>query len=512
MKNKRPSGPEVDTALDALIECLEKEGSVDSQGLEYLRLMVQSMRTRKTYRKTYIWPLNFLWLLFIGPRKPKVDNSRTSESQKKKASNKEVAQEDRIIRTSPLKNAKAGEEYEDYIKVTNITNLEMVDDAKTGLRFEQVHNGIRIFGKIESGDEFATRTQCLLCLKGVMNGRDHNIEASLTVFPDPKKIWKSREGDSKAQFKKPNDAKERVSGKDILCVAASKRGRSHAHEGLWRDDDFELWTEKDVSKGWNIVAVADGAGSAKFSRRGSEIAVQTTVKELSELLTKRMRTPQIDQLIKEYSNGNEEANDRIKKELTNTLVTAVSKAVDAINDEATQQQMDASDFSTTLILSIARKVEQGWFIAGFSVGDGGAGILDLTSTPTATPLTLPDSGEYAGQTCFLKKSAIDPPEDASKRLIFCLRKKFTGIIVMTDGITDPKFETSSGFNNPNKWDELWTEISKEGPISPGNPNLEQQILDWLDFWSPGNHDDRTIAIMIPMHETVTVDGSEKIDS
>ena len=26
-------------------------------------------------------------------------------------------------------------------------------------------------------------------------------------------------------------------------------------------------------------------------------------------------------------------------------------------------------------------------------------------------------------------------------------------------------------------------------------NRTFQLLDWLDFWSPGNHDDRTIAIL-----------------
>lgn len=57
--------------------------------------------------------------------------------------------------------------------------------------------------------------------------------------------------------------------KDI--VAASKRGRSHAQEGKPRDDHFKM---SHMDNGWYIMAVADGAGSAKYSREGSRIACE----------------------------------------------------------------------------------------------------------------------------------------------------------------------------------------------------------------------------------------------
>ena len=28
-----------------------------------------------------------------------------------------------------------------------------------------------------------------------------------------------------------------------------------------------------------------------------------------------------------------------------------------------------------------------------------------------------------------------------------------------------------------------------------NEAAKDQLLNWLDFWAPGNHDDRTIAIL-----------------
>ena len=32
-------------------------------------------------------------------------------------------------------------------------------------------------------------------------------------------------------------------------------------------------------------------------------------------------------------------------------------------------------------------------------------------------------------------------------------------------------------------------------LTDDNEASKDQLLDWLDFWAPGNHDDRTIAIL-----------------
>ena len=66
---------------------------------------------------------------------------------------------------------------------------------------------------------------------------------------------------------------------------------------------------------------------------------------------------------------------------------------------------------------------------------------------------------------------------------------------MTDGITDPKFETDANLLKVEKWNELWQDLSKEVDFSDNNKASADQLLGWLDFWSQGNHDDRTIAIL-----------------
>lgn len=43
---------------------------------------------------------------------------------------------------------------------------------------------------------------------------------------------------------------------------------------------------------------------------------------------------------------------------------------------------------------------------------------------------------------------------------------------------------------------LWDDLKQKGvDLTDDNDAAKDQLLDWLDFWSPGNHDDRTIAIL-----------------
>jgi hypothetical protein len=149
------------------------------------------------------------------------------------------------------------------------------------------------------------------------------------------------------------------------------------------------------------------------------------------------------------------------------------------------------DFSTTLILVIHKILDDGHhFVASYWVGDGGTGIF--RKGDKVLPLGKADSGEFAGQTRFLDGSMLEP-EELKKRINFAVANDFTAVVAMTDGITDPKFETDANFEKLEKWDQLWAEL--EPILYSDHPAGE--LLNWLDFWSVGNHDDRTIAILYP---------------
>jgi hypothetical protein len=73
----------------------------------------------------------------------------------------------------------------------------------------------------------------------------------------------------------------------------------------------------------------------------------------------------------------------------------------------------------------------------------------------------------------------------------------TALFLMTDGVSDPRFETDARLARPADWHALWQELNATLQLDDAVAGQEQKLLDWLDFWSPGNHDDRTIAMIVP---------------
>jgi serine/threonine protein phosphatase PrpC len=385
-----------------------------------------------------------------------------------------------------LRNARVGEPYEGTVDLEDVKGLTLDDDGGVGLTLDETLG--RLTGTPRISGDFVLR------FRGLFQGRRCEVVANLAVIPDPKSLWVSKDSDRRDPFWKPDEAFQREEG-DLLCVGASKRGRSHAKDGTFRDDDFGLWCQG--PGGWHVAVLADGAGSAPYARRGSQVAVESVLQSLPKLL-EEVVTPELPTVIPAYQEGNPKATQRIQSQLYQSLATAAFGAARAIEAEAAAHGERAGAFSTTLVLGVARKVPEGWFLAGFSVGDGGAAVFDVRDR-SLTTLTLPDSGEFAGQTRFLQTSEFAGGfEEVSKRIFFDLRPDFTAFVLMTDGISDPKFPTESVFGDPAQWVEFWErDISTSVAFSRENPDLERQFLDWLDFWSPGNHDDRTIAVLLP---------------
>lgn len=332
----------------------------------------------------------------------------------------------------------------------------------------------------------------------------------LAINPDPRSLWKNIPTSKDIPFYKEDTAVDYIkveevgeSGPRKDIVAASKRGRSHAQEGKARDDHFKLYhcDESD----WYIIAVADGAGSAKFSRRGSQIACDTVVDYCKEKL---MNCADFEDKIRSYKNAEDEESAR--KSMANVIygivANAAFKAHKNIN-EAAEASKDINavpkDFATTLMFAICKKFEFGWFVASFWVGDG-AMCLYNKEKQTFKLLGVPDEGEYSGQTRFLTMPEIfRDPKEIMERLRFSIEEDFTALILMTDGVSDPMFETENNLNSIKKWNELWDALKNGFPkdkiggveLTDDNEESKKQLLGWLDFWSAGNHDDRTIAIL-----------------
>ena len=334
-------------------------------------------------------------------------------------------------------------------------------------------------------------------VKGWEQG-DTIIERKFNIAfnPDPRDLWDPKPVPADLPFQKDDEANDYVlvpefeglPQKDI--VVASKRGRSHAQEGKPRDDDFRV--NFNAQNGWYVLAVADGAGSAKYSREGSRIACETVEQYCKEKLAEQGE--EFEAVVKTYAENQTQENLKpVVGKIHEILFKAATEAHRAIVKKVDECSEPAvlKDFSTTLLLAVCRKFSFGWFVASFGVGDGAIAIYDKNADSIKL-LNEPDGGEYAGQTRFLTMESIFRDRTRIKMSIV---PDFTALMLMTDGISDPFFETDANIAKKEKWDELWKNLANEVDFSDDNENSKNQLLKWLDFWSPGNHDDRTIAIL-----------------
>ncbi|MFN8711508.1 MAG: PP2C family serine/threonine-protein phosphatase [Bacteroidota bacterium] len=331
----------------------------------------------------------------------------------------------------------------------------------------------------------------------------HEKEISLVINPDPKKLWKNIPSPTDAPYWKDDETCTSAAILGHQLVVASKRGRSHAHEGIFRDDDFGFFFDEQT--GYALIAVADGAGSAKFSRKGSKIACDGVVNYFKNISADEYK--QLDDIITAYHNLKDEAS---KNALNEFLTQKFSKAPFEVHQQianfaaaaATESgtEVKLKDFSTTLLFVLLRKFDFGYSVMSFMVGDGGMGIYRADDNEINV-LGTPDGGEFAGQTRFLTMPEIFADNSFYKRIGFRIVSDFTAIILMSDGITDPKFQTDANLGRIEKWHELWKDLGGENAdgaavqFAPENENAATQLLSWMDFWSPGNHDDRTIAVL-----------------
>jgi serine/threonine protein phosphatase PrpC len=338
-------------------------------------------------------------------------------------------------------------------------------------------------------------------------------EIILFINPDPKSLWKNIPTPEDVEYFKPDEDKDFVKiaskqtkgflgfGKKETArkdmVAASQRGRSHALEGKPRDDDFGLYFDEQSE--WYIMTVADGAGSARYSRKGSQIACRTVIETGQNKLSEQKEN--LEKSIIAFSNDKSQENrNATGKILYDIIGSAAFKSYKNIEEEAKIKAAAIKDYATTLLIAVCKKFDFGWFVGAFWVGDGGMGIY-RKDPEFLKILGEPDGGEFAGQTRFLTMPEIIQPAEIYKRLRFDIIEDFDALILMTDGVTDPKFETDANLNKIEKWHELWDDLHGKNEdqakvdFTDDNEQAADQLLKWLDFWSRGNHDDRTIAIL-----------------
>ncbi|MGT2469582.1 protein phosphatase 2C domain-containing protein [Paraburkholderia terrae] len=384
--------------------------------------------------------------------------------------------------TFVLPNCKVGTEYAARIEGRDASGreLEIVDLSfpdNFGLHFDRATQMVRGVPTL-SGEH-------MLNLQWRFPGfpSERSGECRLTSNPDPRSLWRVVEPDGSLPYQKKHLDHELIRAGSFDIAAASRRGRSHEHGGTFRDDDFFVAATRD--NGWAVLIVADGAGSAEFSREGSRIAVETAGRYLVDGLDGEFGT-KLSTLLHGWDVDPTNAN-TIGQEFHYSFHRMAMLAVQAIENEAGARGAPVRSFATTLLAAAVRRDGDNTFLATFWMGDGA--IVSYAPPGIVKLMGTPDGGEFAGQTRFLERATL--ADGFAKRVRIGRYRDMSSVILLTDGVSDPYFETDNGLVDPSKWDALWSEVS---PLLSGeDPSMA--LVEWLHFFKQGHHDDRTIAML-----------------
>ncbi len=388
-----------------------------------------------------------------------------------------------------LPNGKAGEAYsytftKEIIDLSGCLNVRVLAPDGLGLTFDQ--HSQTLAGRPSQAGEHTLR---LSYQPAGATPAAPTLVRTLQwyVNPDPRSLWTEHEPGAELTGRKPHVAHQVLAAGPKVLVAASRRGRSHAKDAKFREDDFRCYYQADAQA--YVMAVADGAGSATMSREGSrlacELATQHVISALSGGIADRLRG-----LAKALEAATRKA---LQDELYKLLGNAALIAARHITQTAEAAGHAVRDYATTLLLTLCLPTTQGWLVGAFWVGDGGLGLYRREEGIRL--LGAPDGGEYSGQTRFLTMKETFEASSLYGRVRFELVPDFDALVLMTDGITDALFQTDANLANAEKWQELLDGINAAAPLRRDNQAVAAQLAEWLNFWVKGEYDDRTIAIL-----------------
>ncbi|HCC6469684.1 TPA: PP2C family serine/threonine-protein phosphatase, partial [Klebsiella pneumoniae] len=338
-----------------------------------------------------------------------------------------------------LANARVGESFDALVDVitdsgvtAEVTDIHFSQDI--GLLFCKKEKRLKGTPAFSGNFEMTVKWSC-------PSHSDNEKKLLFVVNPDPKSLWKVIDPPADAPFFKKSIDHRNISSATVNIVAASRRGRSHEHAGTFRDDDFYINVSDE--SGWNVLLVADGAGSARFSREGSRIVAET----VGNYLFSQLKAEKGHEIKDRVLRWNSEDQRAVWDFMNHHFRQAALLAVHNISSAAIMAQDKAKSFSTTLLATVTFREGSELFAASFWLGDGA--IAAYGPVGKVRVLGAADSGEYAGQTRFLDAEAVSD-SGFSKRISIGKWNDVSHLVLMTDGVSDPWFETDNGLQNPTK--------------------------------------------------------------
>lgn len=258
-------------------------------------------------------------------------------------------------------------------------------------------------------------------------------------------------------------------------ITSSRRGRLHAHRGEHREDAGHLLHFAD---GW-CAAVADGAGSATYSRLGSALASHVVTHALRDAL-KHGHAP--------------------REALGPAMRQAAQRVHDVMRDFAQRTGLAWRDLRTTLLVAALHHDQ----LAVMQVGDG-AMIVQHTDGTLTHPQAVA-TGDYSGEVAhFLPDDgALDVLQSS---LVSIKGDRVRTVLLATDGVEDPWYPFAR-HASALLWALEFGDRGSEGgaPVLPPGviatwPTTVLNAADpvhalgeWLTFEKRGENDDRTLCV------------------
>ena len=200
------------------------------------------------------------------------------------------------------------------------------------------------------------------------------------------------------------------------AIARNEVGTSHQKLGLPCQDFADFRILDDVI----IGAVADGAGSAKYSDIGAKLAVEATIKylaEFSQSFEKRIQKRKFWE--QSYSQAISEKT--AKKRFKNVL----KKVNTALQQQADSKDYSVNDLACTLLVFVATP----YWVAAMQIGDGFIVVRPQNESSQYQMLFQPDKGEFANETTFV--TSVNALDDMQIK-VFSEKPEF--ICASTDGL------------------------------------------------------------------------------
>ena len=335
-----------------------------------------------------------------------------------------------------------------------------------------------------SADGIAVDTEKWNPEKGGGGGQFHvelpinGIKLSLFIFRPMSELLTFKEVKG-VPYPKDDEDPGCGNGGSFKWVYASTRGPSHRNsDKLYRDDDVRVW--HDDKNDTLYLVVADGAGSAKYAREGSKIAVKATINYF--------KSKPLSSGVLDSSHGYEIAKKEVHLAARNVL-TMIDDRCDKIKQERNEPNLTRRNLHTTLNLAIVQRGLNGDFkVLTFAIGDGA--VVFCQNDGSCTLLSVPDRGEFASQTAFITSNGSVPELESpdcqkfydrrfDEATISADKMKNGYLALMTDGVSEDV--------------EDWGRFIGETKFAIEKMD-GKALLDWLNNQIERNLDDKTLVL------------------